>query len=965
MTYFPNNSININAWIDWLTCPNFSKLPDESIDISAVDPLINRCHSNYILAKVTLVNDPDTVICAKMMQILQNFLPTLSCNYSAHRFDYDALSRDPKIYRFYVKVNKLPLKIDGLVMHACAFRLAFLGTSAFDCGDCYSLTKVFYQLNLVQKQYVLRKQPNLFDLRTTLALQIGSIPFVELLNSFNANDLLVDAAYIGPEILLEAIIALKGSLIELCMQESITLLKAIDCYRKCDKETLSYRLLKHLLDVVSKRPIHITQDLDLIDSLNLYCSQDHADKDLYNLFYPFEPIKRAIRTLSWLKNPFKQHGPMNLSLTPVGKMLCASFIPSPIELNSSEIIAEYNHLSFNQKKEFIGIFLIGKKLLAFKELNVDEFFHSLSLVNPDSMPSIFNLCLIAIGLNTTNQAGLTLLPRLSGCGIVNDFKALSTDDKIWFLKTIMINNQCLNFFFDSSNINVFLLILGISKHQLDAEQFYNIRIDVESKLLEMCPIDLSRLAFSKMQINLKKSIYKYTQRKISRGALDSACQNVLKKFLPLFDIYFLFSIGILQDFYKNFLLLEPLFWSAVPLNHQFDISLVINVLKPFTEEGFAIISPVLRQFGLPVVLKHQLLLDDPFSSNFHVHHMDKLMNYFSKNAISSEDMFFLATKIPYAVFLQLLPACSVDVFGLHETVYFEGRPNTIAGHISELCSLQANGDTQGEYLRIFLNTIPMQVLGEGRFMQYLAIWIPIIFENQPHIIEKVFFHMPASFAIYVAQFIEEENQKWLLKPQFEFIFSKNISLLTPKVRGWLFANLQMWFPIRKDLIEHVTLLWKDAAEDFRSSIELLSQTKDLLILFSSKFNDCAKLISQLEEAPDYQSICDIYREFEQIHAKMQPWLKYISNVSTTAIEDVITGEILEGDIYCLREDLLILSTTKDRLECNPFTGESLKDEVVKNRKVPLISEKAKADLDLEQKKITSQIHEIRKMIIQC
>ena len=28
-------------------------------------------------------------------------------------------------------------------------------------------------------------------------------------------------------------------------------------------------------------------------------------------------------------------------------------------------------------------------------------------------------------------------------------------------------------------------------------------------------------------------------------------------------------------------------------------------------------------------------------------------------------------------------------------------------------------------------------------------------------------------------------------------------------------------------------------------------------------------------------------------------------------------------------------------------------------------EKAKADLDLEQKKITSQIHEIRKMIIQC
>jgi hypothetical protein len=966
MTYFSGNSCIINQWIDWLKCPNPSRPPDELLDISSLDHLINQCHTQYILGKVTLLKESDTVICAKMMHILRNSLPNVTYNINANQTDYHTFLSDSRIFQFYLKVNKLPLKNAGLIMDACAYRLALLGAKAFNGSHFDSLSCVFYQLNLVQKQYVLSKQPGLFDFRTNLPWQIGSRSFADLLNCHKANDLIVDAAYMGPEILFEAIKVLKDALIEICLHETSALTKAIDGYQKCDQASLSYQLLRHLLSLSSKYPVDINEDLDLIDSLNSYCSQDNAIKELYNLFYPFEPIKRAIRTLSWLKNPFieKKEG-INLSLTPVGKILCASFIRLTNQgLHAQEIIEEYNHLSFSQKKEFLRIFLLGNKISAFKELNVAAFLDSLSLVNPDSMPSIFNLCILATDLKITNEHGFVLLPRISGKGLVNDFRALSFEDKQWFLENVIFNNECLNFFFDSSNISLFFLLLDISKHQLGAKYFHNIRMEVEAKLLEKGSLDLARLAFTKMQVDLRKSVYKYIKRRILKSVLNSTSLNVLKKFFPLFDIYSLFSIAVLQDLHKNFLLLDPLFWGAIPINYQSDMSLVIQFLKPFTEDACALISPILRQFGLPQVLKHQLLLDDSFSSNFHIHHMETLLSYFSKKAISNEDMFFLATKIPYTVFLQVLPNCSIEVFGLHERIYFEDKSNTIEGHISELCNMEANGDMHGEYLRIFLNTIPMRVIGEGRFLQYLAVWIPIIFENEPHIIEKVFSHMPASFAIYIAQFIEEANQKWLLKPQFEVVFSKNISLLTPKVRQWLFANLQAWFPIRKDLIEHIKLLWKDPVNDFRNSIELLSQTKDLLILFSSKLHDFAKLVSQLEPAPDYLSICDVYQEFERIHTKMQPLLKNICQVSTTTIEDVVTGEILEGDIYCLRDDLLILSTTKDRLETNPFTGENLQDVEVKNRKVPQISEKAKLDLDLEKRIISSQIQEIRKMIIQ-
>jgi hypothetical protein len=502
----------------------------------------------------------------------------------------------------------------------------------------------------------------------------------------------------------------------------------------------------------------------------------------------------------------------------------------------------------------------------------------------------------------------------------------------------------------------------MAKQQLPYQEFILIRQQIESKVLENCPVNLLRIALKKMQVTLREILHDFVTRKIIKSSMDLSCIKVLKKCLPYVDISFLFSIGFLIDYLKKPLLLDPYFWQVVPQNFQNDVSLVINILTLRSENDFAILVPLLRRYGLPIYLKHELVLDTPFSSYFHLYHMPNLIKLHSLRAISDEDMFFLAIKLPHTNFLELLPKCLMDVHGLQATIYFEDQSNTIQGHILEICNMEQNGDNVGEYLSVFLNSAPQQVIGEGQFIHYLALWVPILFQGQPQIIDQVFSRLPAVFIKCIVEVIDDTYLKCLLKPHFEFVFTRNLLLFSPRVRQLLFTNLQMWFPIKKDLIEHVKSLWESPICDFNDAVETLSNTKNLLILFNNKFQDFSRMCSQLEGLPDRLNIQSVYTEYEQIYKRLQPLLRSIDEVSTTSLEDVLTGEILEGDIYCIGDNLYISSKTKDVIQFNPFTRESLDNEEIKNKKVTPITERKKEWLDLEKKKIIKQINEIRKLI---
>ncbi|NDD98990.1 hypothetical protein EB008_01700 [bacterium] len=122
--------------------------------------------------------------------------------------------------------------------------------------------------------------------------------------------------------------------------------------------------------------------------------------------------------------------------------------------------------------------------------------------------------------------------------------------------------------------------------------------------------------------------------------------------------------------------------------------------------------------------------DIKFATHFEEKVISRLNQLYEKGCIPSKEMFYFATRLPYSTFLKLAQECRYDASVSGEIVQFKGRKQSITEHIREI-SLSMRRDIYApEDLRQFLNRCPQTLIGEGRWLHYLALEAPEIFD--PH-----------------------------------------------------------------------------------------------------------------------------------------------------------------------------------------------------------------------------------------
>jgi hypothetical protein len=269
-------------------------------------------------------------------------------------------------------------------------------------------------------------------------------------------------------------------------------------------------------------------------------------------------------------------------------------------------------------------------------------------------------------------------------------------------------------------------------------------------------------------------------------------------------------------------------------------------------------------------------------------------------------------------------------------------------------------DFAQEDLRKFLNRYPKMVIGEGRWIQYLARHVPILFSQGA--IEKIFELLPMDLVPFMVQFVLPEDQDWLLDSRFEAVYTKNIDKFSIEVRAWLLENLEQWFLVRRDVIEYTLFLWERPRRNLKAKLDLLEETKNLFCIFFQRFSTLQSLHQKLKVKPGSEKLSALLEELGQIKGVITPWYEKMDTIDLESITDIVNGEILEGEIYALEGKGWISKKTRDQLDENPFTKIPFLSQEDKDQRVPPLNQEELRQLDENRGKIVIQITELRNAI---
>ena len=548
--------------------------------------------------------------------------------------------------------------------------------------------------------------------------------------------------------------------------------------------------------------------------------------------------------------------------------------------------------------------------------------------------------------------------------LMDEIQGLKNSDKIWFLETILMHKGCAKYLLESDKIFILQSLFKEISQSLgptfDIGPFLRDYID---SILEFCPIEHVSLALVSLGCKEKLIVclQRYVSKKIAQGSFDENTAMTCKRFFEDTQggIAFLLSIAILQTPTGKFLLTQPGFFESIPEIYQQEIQTYQMLLEPIKPDAFDPLSITMKR--LPLGLKELLVEDSPFSSFFENEVMGRVLSLYNQGCISANEMFFLATRLPYNTFLEVAEKCPADFSELESEIAAYGRSTSISNHILDFFMMIQFGDSYAEEeLREFLNRSPKLLIGEGRWIQYLAQQVPMLFSRP--LIQKIFELIPMDLIPFVVQFVMPEHYNWLLNARFEAIYSKNIAKFSPEVLSWLLQHFERWFVVRKDVIEYTLFLWERPRRNLSTKIDLLEETSAMFCTFQQRYCALQSLQQNLNAKPGSEKLQALLEELGQIKGVITPWHKMIDQIDVKSISDILDGELLEGDVYSLEEYGWILKKTRDRLLENPYNRKPFLSIEDKDQRMPPLNQEELNQLEDLRLKIATQINELRNTI---
>jgi hypothetical protein len=955
--------MTIQNWADWIELgrDNFDK--KNPLDICQVPKLIHSLKEKFCST------DKTQNLYSGLLDIVQKLLPAPRLGFGLG--EVQKITHTTYDRKFYERVESLPLKDGDIFMTAQAFRLALFGKKIFANSNDLE-KKIFYSLGTKQKKYILEKQPDLFPFRTPLPRLIASSSLAEIMWEHHPKDLLHDAALFGGEALFEALLILKDMVSGLCLEEAPQLEKILSFYPSAQsgkrelKEHLAYLLVVHQLEILKGKEIADQDVLNLVDSMNEYCQTQDSDTELSTLMFPQMPLQRAHAILLWWKSFCTRRAMIHIPFSQLDKIFMAKELDiAPSSHNPQLLMAEFDRLGFEEKKEFIIQILLERKIEAIPFEKRGDFIRSVEQRSSQPLSACFRLALLCIDFLSPNSTFKTSLPRLQQTEILFEIQAFEFDDKKWFLENVFMHEDTICFYLKGDKLPHFFDLLNDFRTCLGSTYIRPFLMVLEDRALELCPVDAIHFALLNLgsREKLLVCLKKYVSKKIAQGPVNPSLQQVLKKYFDYTEegIDFIYGVGTLESPTSRFLLSDPGFIQILPKQYQKEIQLLATLIEPISPTEIDPLS--LEMERLPLGLKELLMNESIFGSFFEKEVMGRVLSLYKMNCIPAEEMFFLAARLPYDTFLDIAEKCPIDFTKLHPLITFGAVEDTIPGHVEALTELIRDGDRFAEEdLRKFLNRYPQQVIGEGRWIQYLARQVPTLYSIP--VTQKIIDLMPMDLVQFVIQFLEKEHQNWFLTPRFEAIFSKNIDRFSLEVQSWLIENLEKWFVMRQDVLEYTLFLWDRPKKKLKSYVELLEETKNLFCLFQQRFSELQLISRKLQGKPGSAKLLEIVEKLRMVKGVIEPWQQRIEEIDIASISDALTDELLDGNVYSLEGNGWIGEITRDRLEANPFNRSPFLTQQDKDLRVPLLKPEEMAELEEGRKKISKQIADLRFSIVE-
>jgi hypothetical protein len=324
-------------------------------------------------------------------------------------------------------------------------------------------------------------------------------------------------------------------------------------------------------------------------------------------------------------------------------------------------------------------------------------------------------------------------------------------------------------------------------------------------------------------------------------------------------------------------------------------------------------------------------------------------------------MFFLATRLPYSTFLKLAQECPYDFSASEAYVRFNHIDDTIPNHILAICRAIPIDPYATDDLRQFLNRYPQKVIGEGRWIQYLALEATNFFNEA--IVKKIIEFMPMDLVPYIIEFLLPEDQLWFLNPSLEAIFSKNIDKFSPQVQGWLTDNLDKWFNVKQNIVHTIRSIWQAPRKGLNAKLTLFDETQILLNLFKKRNAEVQSLSCKLVGKPGFAKVDFLAKECLDLESRIDPWLKKIDQIDLSPICDSITSEPLTGRVYSLEGKGWILEKTKVGMQISPYSRHPFVNDEEKDQKLPPLTSQESAELEERRLRTNCEIDALRTLIL--
>ncbi|NDE63649.1 MAG: hypothetical protein EB053_04765 [Chlamydiae bacterium] len=945
----------VEAWASWIEFDGDNVDFDNPLDIRQIPALVDR------FAKKFFKNGMEMPLYRGFFRIVQDYLPAPDLGMGFENREKESRP-DPYVSSFTHRVEYIPFKDGDVVMSAQAFRLALIGSKAFERSGVYEKS-LFYRLGFSQRKYILEKQPGLFPLRTELLKKIGNSPLREILEKSSPSDLLIDAAIFGSEALTEVLPILKDSLPELCRENAKILNEIVPFYNGDSTKCLAYELVMHQLKLGERRQFYSRHNDYLMHFLNTHCSAPDADKSYTSLVYPNQPLQRAFAIFDWVRAYRKRV--LHIPCSEITNILLAKHLDlAQSDLNPVALLDEFDSLDAEEKKTFIAEIVLEKFIEALEGQNKRVFLEELEKRGGSLFYPFLKLALFAISFNSTDEDGKKNLPRLSTADIYDGMQALLEEDKKWFIDHFLLHRGVLSVYLQDQSIYSFFDIIPILRSGL-AENFFKPKLFLlQEKILEICPIENIPYALNQLELgnNLFSCLANYLLEKLRVNRFDRKAFAICEKFFSheKNGLEFICSIALIEVYQNTYLIHAPNFQNTIPLKYRRDIEILSALIEPFSTKSNDYLKDKLQ--SIPVWLKVFLMGSIPFTTNFEKVVLAHLNQLYMEGFIPPNEMFFFATRLPYSTFLKLAQECSYEGTASHVMVPFNGRQDTIFNHIRDM-SLAIPRDPyySAQDLGKFLNRCPQTVIGEGRWIQFLA---RELFSYDVNIVKYVVGLMPEDLIPYVLEFSDQKDKGWFLRTRYEVIFTKNIDKFSTGVQKMLIDNLEEWFPFETTVLESIHSLWEMQRKSLKEKLELFDETQTQLNLFRKRCREVEALRAKLNGTECFAKMDSIAREFSAVEAKIAPLVERMNAIDLTPISDLISQQLLEGEVYSYNGQVGILRATRDQLKENPFTREELNTEQEKEQALPPITPEQAAELDKSRTKIDEELDSFRDLVLQ-